>query len=160
MNTMHRQYDHAAYLDALQSDSCQPCSVAVETTYAGLRIFKYDGSPATDLTARLGIQPTKSHDAGDLISPGSPNRRPHSLWSLSTKDAVSGSLQEHLTWLLDRVEPIEHVLHALSEEGCELDWFCFVSLDESGQGGVSFDLELLRRLAALPIHLELDLYGS
>lgn len=136
------------------------CAVAVETTYAGLRIFKFDDGPASDVTARLGILPTSSHDAGDLITHTSPNRWRHSLWSLSTKNVSTGSLQEHLVWLLDRVEPKDQVLHALSAEGCDLDWFCFVSLDETGQGGVALDPGILRRLAVLPIHLTLDLYGN
>lgn len=52
------------------------------------------------------------------------------------------------------------LLRALSEEGYEMDWFCFVSLDDCGRGAASFDPVALRRLAALPIHHELDIYGA
>jgi hypothetical protein len=39
-----------------------------------------------------------------------------------------------------------------------MDWFCFVGV-EGGQGGVVLGVNLVRRLAALPIELDLDIYG-
>lgn len=39
-----------------------------------------------------------------------------------------------------------------------MDWFCFVDVD-GGQGGVVLDVSLVRRLAAVPVELILNIYG-
>lgn len=70
----------------------------------------------------------------------------------------SGRLDEHLARLLDLVEPKRSVIQELANEEHMMDWFCFVGVG-GGQGGVVLGVDLLRRLAALPIELDLDIYG-
>jgi Domain of unknown function (DUF4279) len=79
------------------------------------------------------------------------------VWRLSTEAAGWGQLGDHLARLLDRIEPKKAIIEQLAHEGCAMDWFCFVSVE--GQGGVVLSVDLLRRLAALPIELGLDIYG-
>jgi hypothetical protein len=59
--------------------------------------------------------------------------------------------------LLDRVEPKQAVLVEMAADGFDMDWFCFVSVE--GNGGVVLQVDLLQRLAALPVELSLDIYG-
>ena len=124
--------------------------------YASLRITKR-GMSAAAVTARLEIEPTYSHEAGDAFGRGDQWRK-QAMWSLSTKGDGRGRLDEHLARLLDRVEPKRSVIGDLANEGYVMDWFCFVGV-EGGQGGVVLAVDLLRRLAALPIQLDLDIYG-
>lgn len=113
---------------------------------------------AAEVTTRLGIEPTYSHEAGDLHGRGHRQRRwAHAIWSLSTEAYGRGPLGGHLARLLDRLEPKRAVIEQLAHEGYAMDWFCFVSVE--GQGGVVLSVDLLQRLAALPIELSLDLYG-
>ncbi|HZO69824.1 MAG TPA: hypothetical protein VFB74_32925 [Kribbellaceae bacterium] len=55
------------------------------------------------------------------------------------------------------LEPKRDVLSEMAADGFDLDWFCFVSVE--GNGGVVLEVDLLQRLAALPIELNLDIYG-
>ncbi|WP_432969060.1 DUF4279 domain-containing protein [Dactylosporangium sp. CA-233914] len=115
-------------------------------TYVTLRITK-PGVSADGVTAKLGIEPTHSHDVGDQKPRGTPYR--HMMWSLSTKSQGYGPLSEHLATLLDRVEPKRAVLVEMAADRFEMDRFCFVSVE--GNGGVVLQVDLLRRLAALPV---------
>jgi hypothetical protein len=111
---------------------------------------------SSEVTARLGIQPTHTHEVGDArAGVGTPFRE--AMWSLSSEGVGHGPLAEHLAVLLDAVEPQQQVLTDLADEGYTLDWFCYVSVH--GNSGVSLPPELLRRLAALPVLLDLDIYG-
>ena len=85
-------------------------------------------------------------------------RRRQAMWSLSTQADGPGPLDEHLARLLDRIEPKRPVVEDLAREGHAMDWFCYVRID-GGQGGVELGVDLLQRLAALPIELGLDIYG-
>jgi hypothetical protein len=66
-------------------------------------------------------------------------------------------LGEHLGVLLDRIEPKRVVLREMAADGFDMDWFCFVSVE--GNGGILLEVDLLQRLAAFPIELNLDIYG-
>src|SRR5262249_37901990 len=137
-------------------DATQTRQVSVAESYASLRITK-PGMSAAAVTARLGIEPTYSHEVGDTFGRRG-QRRTQAMWSPSTRADGRGRLAEHLARLLDRIEPQRSVIEELANEGCEMDWFCFVGV-EGGQGGVVLDAGLLRRLAALPVELILDIYG-
>ncbi|HEX5994416.1 MAG TPA: DUF4279 domain-containing protein [Jiangellales bacterium] len=113
---------------------------------------------AAAVTERLGIEPTYSHEAGDTFGPRGEQRRGQAMWSLSTRDDGPGRLDEHLDRLLDRIEPKRPIIEDLAREGHQMDWFCCVRVD-GGQGGVVLSVDLLQRLAALPIELALDIYG-
>jgi len=128
--------------------------MAEAETYVSLRIAK-PGVSAAAVTQRLGIEPTHAHEAGETRRNGLRFR--HAMWSLSTKPDGAGPLSEHLARLLNRIEPKRAVLTEMAAEGFDMDWFCFVSVE--GNGGVVLEAGLLQRLAALPIDLDLDIYG-
>lgn len=128
--------------------------VAHAECYATLRIWK-SGVPSADVTTRLGLTPTFAHEAGDVGRSG--HVRKGAMWGLSTEHLGRGKLADHLSELLDQVEPIREELVAMSADGFTIDWFCFV--DVNGIGGVELDAALLSRLGSLPVHLDLDIYG-
>jgi hypothetical protein len=65
-------------------------------------------------------------------------------------------LAEHLIWLLDQLEPKVNSIKSIADEW-KARIFCGFS-SENGQGGVTLDPRLLRRLANLGIPFVLDLY--
>lgn len=123
--------------------------------YATLRIWK-PGTTSAEVTERLGITPTYCHEVGDVGRSG--HVRKGAMWGLSTEHQLGrGALADHLSALLDQVEDRRAILHAMSDEGFMMDWFCFVDVD--GMGGVELDAGLLARLGSFPVHLDLDIYG-
>ena len=110
-----------------------------------------------EIETMLAIKASQSHLKGEK---GEPSRFNvvfrESLWSLKSPLDKSESLDKHLEWLLDRLEPktaeVQHLarLH-------RLDFFCgFAS--PNGQGGFILDGALLARLAKLGVPVGLDLY--
>jgi len=128
--------------------------MAHATCYVTLRIWKPD-TTSSEITERLGITPTFSHEAGDIGRSGHVHKG--AMWGLSTEHLGRGALAAHLSALLDQVEDRREVLQDFSDEGFTMDWFCFVDVD--GMGGVDLDADLLARLGTFPIHLDLDIYG-
>ncbi|QIK65428.1 DUF4279 domain-containing protein [Nocardioides sp. HDW12B] len=128
--------------------------MAQATCFATLRIWR-PGTSSSEITERLGITPTFSHEAGDIGRSG--HVRKGAVWGLSTEHLGRGPLTEHLSALLEQVENRREVLRDLSGDGFTMDWFCFVDVD--GMGGVDLDADLLARLGTFPIHLDLDIYG-
>jgi hypothetical protein len=128
--------------------------MALARCYATLPIWK-TGTASSEITDRLGITPTFSHEVGDVGRSG--HIRKGARWGLSTERLGRSALAEHLSALLDQVEDRRDALQALSDEGFTMDWFCLVDVD--GMGGVALDADLLARLATFPIDLDLDIYG-
>ena len=125
---------------------------------AALRLFS-DTRPAAEVTVRLGIEPTTSHERGDRLGARTRAVARQSGWVLSTDVREPSDLHEHLIELLDRVEPVRDRLLELTHAGWEMDWFCFVEA-VALEHAVELDHDLLRRLAALPGALLIDTYGK
>ena len=125
--------------------------------HATLRITHHTAA-AAEVTERLGLAPTDTHDRG---GPRLRNLPPwqHMLWSLSSGPTDTRPLAAHLEALLDLVEPAAKAIHGLASDGFTMDWFCFLDV-EGWQGGETLDPALLRRLAELPIDLSLDIYAT
>lgn len=120
-----------------------------------LRVFP--GSlTAESISRRLDMASDQAHEIGEL-NPRNGKTWTAAQWSIKSTLPESEPLSAHLVQLLNRVERVATELQALYEEGVAMDWFCFIDR-ENGQGGPSFSPELMRRLGALPIVLELDVY--
>jgi hypothetical protein len=68
-------------------------------------------------------------------------------------------LEDHITWLLDQLEPAAHVVRQLcAENGLRADFFCGYFMEQSNSG---FELSprTLERVAALGATLGIDVYG-
>jgi hypothetical protein len=132
--------------------------VAVTSTGATLVIQSEEGTSAA-VTARLGLQPTRSFERGER-HPRVELKRQHSGWALQSPLPDDGDdLERHLRYLVDLLAPKREELRALAADGYTLKWWCFVS-EEDGQGGVSIGRELLRDLASLDVDILFDIYAS
>jgi hypothetical protein len=127
-----------------------------ERTYATLRIYPESLDPS-EVTARLGIEPTAWQRRGETRRPGS---RPAKLngWFLTSERAVdSRDVRKHLDWLLGRVGPRADALLALQANGCRMDVSC-LWVSASGHGGPSVLPAQMRELARLNLELWFDVY--
>jgi hypothetical protein len=123
---------------------------------ASFRIFG-DTLIPEEIRQKIGLDATFTGIKGEPKHPNSSryvNRT--SIWILKCplKDLLP--MEDHLNWLLDRLEPKLDVIHSLAEE-FSVDFFCGYS-SGNGQGGFALDSAMLVRLAKLGVRLELDLY--
>jgi len=105
----------------------------------------------------LGIRATNSGLKGEILS-SSRLKKPllSSVWILESPLDKQVPLEEHLKWLLDALEPKIEIICRIAKQ-YETDFFCGFSSD-NGQGGCTFSVVLLERLARLGVPLVLDLY--
>ena len=131
-----------------------PHNPNVGRTWATIRLTDADLDPA-DVTRRLGIEPTTAFRRGDAFGRGF--ARTLGSWELTSEGQVAtNDLEEHLAWLLDRIEPTSGPFNAVRADGIDADIFCF--LETRGHGGPTFSPHLMGRLAALELVLGLDIY--
>ena len=104
----------------------------------------------------LGLEPTSSGLKGERFSTRHNGVRRTSFWLLQSPLDASQPLEEHLEWLLDRLEPKTDSIKSLVEKWYG-DFFCGL-FSEDLQGGATIESGLLRRLAQMGIPLVLDLY--
>jgi len=111
------------------------------------------------ITERLGLTPTRSGLKGEMRASArvkNPRPRRNSFWLLTSPLADFEPLQNHLAWLIDRLEPRREALEELAKE-YTVKFICGFS-SENGQGGCTLDASLLARLGNLGAPLVLDLY--
>jgi hypothetical protein len=132
----------------------------VDRTRASFRISGDTLDPER-ITARLGLQPTRAFAKGDLSPPGRVTgrkyRRRVGLWSLQSPLPTTASLDDHLSHLLDQLDPHADAVGALVREGYQADFFCGCFL-EAFNRGMELPATTLRRIAALEATLGLDIY--
>jgi hypothetical protein len=109
-----------------------------------------------EISSLLGLEPTKSGVKGEQFGSRSVGVRRSSFWYLKCPLSDRLPLAEHLKWLLDLFEPKLDLINSIAKEW-KVMFFCGLS-SENGQGGVTFDPSLLRRLANLGILFVLDLH--
>ena len=130
-------------------------------TRATFRLTGGTGLTAAAVTCRLGIQPTRSFEAGDRYSSRSASTRDASLWLLSSNPEVEADteLSEHLNKLLATLEPVTARLWELESEGYDANWYCWVA-SHACEHAAELDRTILKRLLALPGDLWLDVCGD
>lgn len=134
-----------------------------EKTYASFRLGG-DALDPDEVTSALGITPTQAFIKDQEIPVGrkgkATRRQRTGVWLLDTEHTVeSTSLERHVIWLLDAVEPAADARRALrARRGLEADFFCYW-LSAHGHGGPLFAPGTLARIAALDAVLGIDFYG-
>jgi hypothetical protein len=120
------------------------------------------------ITRATGLTPDLCHKKGNPHI-GSGGREyapwPNGLWSLSSEHAVPASrssLDDHLAWLLDQLEPHVEVLRQIcAEQQLSADFYCGYFMGQSNSG---FELSgaTLRRVVALGLgaSVGVDIYGE
>jgi hypothetical protein len=118
----------------------------------------HDGGSAF-VTRTLGLEPTHAREVGDPVGRTPGNVRRMSLWTLSSGLPSERELEDHLTWLLDRLAPKADLLWHLVSQGYTADWFCLAA-SEVTEHAVELNRPLLQRLLTLPGDLLLDVMGD
>jgi Domain of unknown function (DUF4279) len=122
---------------------------------ASLRIAG-DTLQPNEISILLGLEATRSGVKGERFSSRHSAVRRTSFWFLECPLSKHLPLEEHLKWLLNLLEAKHDLIISISDKW-RVEFFCgFFS--ENGQGGVTFDQGLLRRLAHLGIPLVLDFH--
>ncbi len=115
-----------------------------------------------DVTAALQLEPSQALRTGQLVPTATQIRRQElGVWLLKSEGhVVSTSLERHLNYLLDRVEPGVAALRRLQEaQEVSTDFFCFW-MSATGHGGPVFSTEVLQRVARIGAELGIDFYGG
>lgn len=113
-----------------------------------------------EITRRLGLEPSSQVAKGDAV--GQNRRRriyQHSSWCLESTTAVSAdTIEPHLDWLLDVIEPKATELDALRATGITCDVDCYWASVGRG-GGPWVSPESMSRLGALGLPLVISFYA-
>jgi len=88
-------------------------------------------------------------------------RQPTGVWYISSKDRVgSTSLERHLLYLLEIVEPVKReLLEVAAEQSLSIDFYCY-RVSATGQGGPAVSAETLGRISDLGATLGFEFHGS
>lgn len=129
--------------------------------HATLRIWPRErgSGTAAAVSEVLGLTPSKSHEAGEPRSQRDSRPWANAMWSLHSALPWTQPLSAHLSQLCDAVDAKHEALERLAEDGYSMDFFCFVEV-ENGNGGVLLEPNVLRRLAQLPVEVDLDIYAD
>ncbi len=132
-------------------------------TYASFRLTG-DALDPEVVTTTLGIKPMRAlakNQAIPTIRRGNGTRRQRTgVWALTSQGIMSStSLERHLIYLLDAIEPAATPLDTLRvEHNLQADFFCYW-LSATGHGGPELSPRTLDRIAALDARLGIDFYG-
>ncbi len=123
-----------------------PDNPMLSKTFASLRLdLSGTALQPEDVTARLGIAPSRSHQIGDPHGSRGLLYR-NSIWILSSQNHVTSTdLEEHIAWILDQIEPREEAFMAIRGALPFADTFCMM-VSRYGHGGPEFNPRLLGRL--------------
>ena len=131
--------------------------VPAQETFVTLRIRgEFDPSA---VSRSLQLTPSGMWAAGDAIGP-SGRTRTFSGWFLETRDAVrSIEIDEHLQWILERIEPRSHVIAELRRQNIDVDLDCFWS-SIGMSGGPWIPPSAMARMGRLGLPLVISFYYS
>jgi hypothetical protein len=134
--------------------------------HAGFRLMGERLDPDA-ITHATGLTPHLSHRKGEPRPPSRVGKQPppwrSGIWALDSENVLprtGNHLEDHLIWLLDRLEPQARTIHRLSaEQGLNSDFWCGYFM---GQANSSFGLNArtVARIAALGADLSFDIYGE
>lgn len=119
--------------------------------------FMGDGLLADELEDKLGLSPSHIGKKGEFQGAGR-SRYESNVWVWKYPEESDVSFEEQISGLLTIIEPKKSVLkEILSMEGVEGEIFLGFG-SENGQGGAYFSPDLLMRISACGLALDLDLY--
>jgi hypothetical protein len=111
-----------------------------------------------DITRRLGLEPERKWSKGEVLSRLTGRVAPTSGWSIDSGSSIEAdTIEPHLAWLLDLLEPHAEALSAIVATGAfAYADCCWRSPGRSG--GPWITPESMRRLAALDLPLIISFY--
>lgn len=110
-----------------------------------------------DITSRIGIQPSRTWRSGELRHPKARLLHEQNGWVLSCMPvATSHSLDQHVMWLLDQIEPFVDRLGSLPG-GVAKTVYCAIN-DEGRAAILQLSRGTVDRLARAGLAIEIDYY--
>jgi hypothetical protein len=127
----------------------------------GADLFTNPGGALPDaakVTAALGIEPSRIHDAGKEHGARAAPWK-HGQWALTSPLPEESELETHLGWLLERLVPGRERIAAVvaSDSRLKVDFYCGLSLANPNEG-LSLTAHTLEAIGSLGAKLELDIY--
>jgi hypothetical protein len=124
--------------------------------YVALRL-RGDFTPAM-VTRQLGLSPSHVLSEGEVVGNGGSGRvHPHSTWLLESRSIDADTIEPHLDWLLNLIEPLAGPTSALLAAGIHGDVHCYWSSIGTG-GGPWISPRSMTRLGALGLPLVVSFY--
>ena len=108
-----------------------------------------------EITRRVGISPTESWRKGDL-HPKTGRARNFSRWILRSRLQTTASLETHVRDVLDQLDANPTAFKRLSIE--ENGTMQLVAFFRNDYPGVSFERELIERIAGYSLSMDCDFY--
>lgn len=131
-------------------------------TYATFRLAG-DRLIAAEVTRRLGLEPEFAAEKGDARSEGGGRNvtQRTGVWSITSRGELeTTSVEQHVLFLLSRLEPVSEALREVVErQALEANFFCYW-VSATGHGGPDLTPETLRRIADVGAGLGFDFYDA
>lgn len=141
---------------SLKSIKEMQSKISASFTLLGIDYNSEDLEPE-EITAVIGIVPTKTWKVGDLISKGATLRHKQNGWSLKSKLEDSATLEDHVESVLERLKPSwQHLVKMCTRYYTEIECIIYVYGDDSP--AIHFNRETLKRISELNAEIDIDLY--
>ena len=124
-----------------------------------------DGLDPLEITAMLGIAPSKAHKKGDPNTSTTKKGKtiefsPFStgVWLIHSDVGEHADLEHHIRNLLFQLYPLKAELAELSQRKYRMDMFCGAFIYEAHQPGFDIKSDVLLQLGELNIAIGLSIY--
>jgi hypothetical protein len=117
------------------------------------------------INSLLGIKPDHSHRKGDpnnrkgklgKVVVGSPHKT--GVWTIYSLSPETSSLEEHLLFLINKLQPVGDTIMQLSKEGYRIDIYCGYFLKHGFHGGFDISPKLMEALVKMGISLSISVH--
>jgi hypothetical protein len=127
-------------------------------TNATLRIIA-DALDAEAVSVEMGLAADRSHKKGEVRGVRTPVVQKNGYWSITSSKHIAASVDtnEHILWLVEAVAPRLNVLSTYRGRGWLVDVWIGIHTNV-GHGGPTLRADVLARLGALGLDVNLDLY--
>lgn len=119
----------------------------------------------SEISKILEMEPTISHKKGDanmgLSKKGKViNYAPHrtGLWSLESGLPETNSLEKHILWLVERLDPVKNRIGELAKGKYKIEFFCGYFFSNHTQAGIELSSITLERINGLGADLAICMY--
>jgi hypothetical protein len=118
-------------------------------------VFDFGDDPKV-VTEALGVTPTKAWTKGEAIKHSAHGRQTHSRWVLQSQLPLAAPIDEHFRDLLPRLEQRRiAVMEVCDRFRARLAVAAYL---RAANPGFRLDSEVIRRIAALELEVDFDLY--
>ncbi|MGI8549914.1 MAG: DUF4279 domain-containing protein [Dehalococcoidia bacterium] len=127
----------------------------VDESVVSFRLFGDDLEPDL-VTAKLALTPSSANAKGTPFGGRSRGHYQTGVWLLDSQLPKEAELNDHLQWLLDRLEPRIEEITEMRNMGYGTDFYCSLFMFRE-QAGIELTPEILSGIAALGAVLGLSM---